>query len=213
MKTRMRVLLVDDHVIVRKGVKEILTSSSVADVIGEAGDIQSALDFVREHEIDVILLDINLPDQYGIDVIDNIKDLSPQTRILVLSMYPPEQYALRAIKAGASGYLKKDASPDELISAVKKVYSGGQYVTPEVGEMLASSLHSGMESIGPDSLSPREFQILRLIAQGVKLKDIADRLSVSPKTVSTYRSRIMEKLELESNADLIIYAKNQNIID
>ncbi len=212
MKKKVQVMLVDDHAIVRKGVAEILESSGSIRVIAEAGNTADALDLLSQNDIDVILLDINLPDRQGLDIIDQIKEQSPHTAVLVVSMYPAQQYAIRALKAGAAGYLKKDTTPEELISSVYKVSQGAQYVSPEVAEILASTLQKDADAPSHHLLSDREFQVFRLIASGVKLKDIAEQLSLSPKTVSTYRTRILEKLDLTSNADLVLYAEKHSII-
>jgi len=206
----LRVLIADDHPIVRKGIRQILEETRNVQSIDEAETGQEVLDKVKKGKFDIVLLDISMPGMNGIDTLEELKKLRPSLPVLILSMYPEEEYAVRALRAGASGYLTKKSAPDELSTAIRKIYKGERYISPILADLLASNLMDDSERPLHESLSNREFQVMRMIVEGKALKEIAGEMSLSPKTVSTFRSRILQKLNMTSNAELIQYAvKNQ----
>jgi DNA-binding NarL/FixJ family response regulator len=206
----IRILIADDHAIVRAGLKQLVAEHPTYRVDAEAETGPEALHILRSQPIDMVLLDISMPGRGGLEVLTEIKKEFPRLPVLILSMHPEEQYALRALKGGASGYITKDRAPDELISAIKKVAGGGKYITRSLAEQFLDLL--GAEEVQPHTtLSDREFQVFRLIASGKTAGEIAKELSLSVKTISTYRSRILEKLRLKNNAQIIHYAAQRNI--
>jgi two-component system invasion response regulator UvrY len=210
---RLRILIVDDHPIVRQGLKQTLADAAEIGEIVEAATPQEALDLVRQRKWDAVILDIGLPGRGGLEVLKDIKREVPRLPVLILSMHAEDQYAVRAVRAGAAGYLTKGAATESLIAAVRKVASGGRYISPELAERLATEL-----TVDPDhplhaSLSDREFDVLRSIASGQTVGDIAERLSLSVKTVSTYRARILEKMQLKNNAELMRYVLTNHLLD
>lgn len=209
----IRVIITDDHPIVRQGIRQILEDDRDQrfGVIDEASDSAGLLEMVLRKEYDVILLDISLPGRSGLDILPDLKKRSPGSKIIMLSMYPEEQYALKAIKTGASGYLTKASAPEELISAVIKVSNGERYITSGLADIITASYFDGTGGQPQDILSAREMEVIKLLAAGHKLNGIAEMLAVSPKTVSTYRSRILEKLNLKTTAEIIRYALNNNL--
>jgi DNA-binding NarL/FixJ family response regulator len=209
----IRVIITDDHPIVRQGIRQILEDDRDQrfGVIDEASDSACLLEMVLRKEYDVILLDISLPGRSGLDILPDLKKRSPGSKIIMLSMYPEEQYALKAIKTGASGYLTKASAPEELISAVIKVSNGERYITSGLADIITASYFDGTGGQPQDILSAREMEVIKLLAAGHKLNGIAEMLAVSPKTVSTYRSRILEKLNLKTTAEIIRYALNNNL--
>ncbi|HEV2195105.1 MAG TPA: response regulator transcription factor [Candidatus Acidoferrum sp.] len=209
----MRVLVADDHAVFRRGLKETLAEAFSAVVFGEARTAQEALDHVRRQNWDVVILDISMPGKSGLDILDELKRLRPKLPILLLSMHPEQQFARRALKAGAAGYLTKDGVPEELKKAVKKIVGGGRYVSATLAEKLAVDLREGSDLPLHELLSDREFQVLRMIASGKTVKEIAEELSLSVKTVSTYRARILEKSGMKTNAELIRYALQAELVD
>jgi two-component system, NarL family, invasion response regulator UvrY len=209
----MRVLIADDHAVFRRGLKETLAEAFSAVVFGEARTAQEALDHVRRQNWDVVILDISMPGKSGLDILDELKRLRPKLPILLLSMHPEQQFARRALKAGAAGYLTKDGVPEELKEAVKKIVGGGRYVSATLAEKLAVDLREGSDLPPHELLSDREFQVLRMIASGKTVKEIAEELSLSVKTVSTYRARILEKTGMKTNAELIRYALQAELVD
>ncbi len=208
----MRILVADDHPIVRQGLKQILAETSDMVVADEAGDGLAVVDLVSKNAYDVVLLDISMPRAGGLDILKELKALKPKLAILVLSMHPEEQYAIRALKLGASGYLTKESAPDELVAAIRKVSQGRKYVSSSLAEKLADQLETGGERPLHESLSSREYQIMCLLASGKTVKEIASDLSLSVKTISTYRSRILEKMHLSNNAQLIHYAISNGLV-
>lgn len=202
----IRVLIADDHAIVREGLKRILADDSSVETIAEASDGQEAARLVRLHKPDIVLLDISMPARSGIDALADIQSASANTRILMLSMHPEDQYAIRCLRDGADGYLTKESAPELLLGAIRKIHSGGKYVSPELAEQLASNLNSEQQSAPHEALSDRELQVLIMIGAGDTVTHIADKLCVSVKTVSTYRTRILEKMGMENNAQLMRYA-------
>ena len=208
----IRVIIVDDHPVIRRGLKQIIGAEPNMRVVGEAQNAREAIQLIRRTACDVVVLDIALPGASGLTVLDELKSDHSRPPILIMSMYEEEQYAVRVLKAGASGFLMKDSLPEELIKAIRKIASGGKYISPSLGEILAVGLTS--PPMPPhEMLSNREFQILCLIASGKTLKDIGASLCISGKTVSTYRARILEKMGMKSNAEMITYALNQKLIE
>jgi two-component system invasion response regulator UvrY len=201
-----RILIADDHRIMRRGLAQIIRDSPGMEVAGEAGDGQEALDFVREKSLDVVILDIAMPGRGGLDVLREMKAAKPDVKIIVLSMYPEEQYAIRSLRDGASAYLTKSSAPEELIQAIRTVAAGKRYITPSVADRLATFVEGGTERPLHEALSSRELQVLVRIASGKEVKEVAVELNLSIKTVSTYRSRILTKLGMSTNAQLIRYA-------
>jgi len=213
MTSRLRVLIVDDHPIVRQGLKQTLIDAADMGELGEASTAQEALDLIRLGEWDAVVLDIGLPGRGGLDVLKDIKRERPQLPVLILSMHAEDQYAVRAIRAGAGGYLTKEAASEKLLDAIRKITTGARFITPDLAERLATELTDGTEGPPHTSLSDREFEVLRLIASGFPVGDIAGRLSLSVKTVSTYRIRLLDKLRMRSNAELMRYVIENRLVD
>jgi two-component system, NarL family, invasion response regulator UvrY len=199
----LKILIADDHAIVRRGVKDILNDMSMPVEIDEAESAQSAVKAALHGQYDIVLLDISFPDGSGLDVLRQIRAHCPQTHVLLLSMYPEEQYALRGLRAGASGYLTKESAAEELVVAIQKVSAGGKYVTRSLAERLATEIGSDVQKPPLETLSDREFQVLTRLGNGKSIGEIAAELSLSPKTVSTYRARLTEKLNLATNSDIV----------
>lgn len=208
-----RCLLVDDHPIVRRGVSDLLRHEQLCSEIEEVSSGEAALDAIRRTPWDLLLLDVALPDKHGLEVLKEAKLLQPQLPVLMLSLYPEKEFALRAIRAGASGYLTKQSAPSELVTAVRRVLQGGRYITEALAEQMAEALESGSEGVLHACLSDRELQVLRLLGQGKAVSVIAEELVLSVKTISTYRARILEKLSCRTTAELIRYAIESRLID
>jgi DNA-binding NarL/FixJ family response regulator len=208
----IRVIILDDHALIRRGLRETLTEAGGIEVVGEAGDYGALRELLREQACDVLLVDVNLPGRSGIDAIKALAEEKHPVRTVTLSQYPEDQYGIRALKAGAMAYLNKSAAPEVIVQAVRTVAEGRKYITPEIAQALADSVAAN-GSGAHDQLSDREMQTLLLIAEGRKLSDIAERLSLSPKTVSVYRARVLEKLGLSSNAEIATYAMRHGLID
>lgn len=209
----IKILIADDHAVVREGVKHILYEFPDITIAGEANNGHEVLEKIGEKAYDLILLDIAMPGRDGLEILKDIKIQKPKLPVLILSMFPEEQYALRALKSGASGYLTKESIPDELIKAIRKILQGGKYISASFSEKLLLSFDSDIERPIHETLSDREYQVMRLIASGKTLKDIADELALSVKTVSTYRSRILEKMGMKNNAELTHYAIKNLLVD
>jgi len=208
----MLILLADDHVVVRRGLRDILTGAFPGAQFIEAGTGDEVLSAIRTSRCNLLILDINMPGRTGVDVLREVKGLCPGIPVLMLSVQPEDQYAVRCLKAGASGYLNKDSAEEELVRAVRKVISGGRYVSAQLSEKLASNLQKPALKNLHDLLSDRELEVLRMIAYGGSLTDIAKALHVSVKTVSTYRSRSLLKMQMQTNADLVRYALEHSLI-
>lgn len=208
----IRILVVDDHAIVREGLKQILSDVSDISVLAEAGNGQEAINQIRRQTFDVILMDISMPGRNGLEILKDIKGEDPKLPVLILSMHPEEQYAIRALRAGAAGYLNKSSAPDELIGAIRKVSAGRKYVSPSVAEKLAFELGSDPTRLPHELLSDREYQVMMMLAAGKSVSEIGEELCLSVKTISTYRARIMEKMNLKKNAELTLYAVQQHLL-
>ncbi len=208
----IKILIVDDHPVVRRGLKQILEEEHDMKVVGEACVGREVLKNVKETKCDIVILDITLPDRSGLDILNDMKRLYPKIHVLVLSMHPESQFAVRALKAGAGGYMTKDSAPEELIKAIRKISDGKKYISPTLAEKLADDLESGVGRSVHEFLSDREYQVLCMIASGKTLTQIGEELYLSVKTVSTYRARILEKMKLSTNADLIHYAIKNGLI-
>jgi two-component system invasion response regulator UvrY len=209
----IRILVVDDHAIVREGLKQILGDVNDMAVRDEAGNGQDALAKIRGNEFDVVLLDISMPGRSGLEILKEIKAERPKLPVLILSMHAEEQYAVRALRAGASGYLTKASAPDELIGAIRKVSCGRKYVSSSLAEKLALELDIDTKRPPHETLSDREHQVMLMLASGRTVKEIACELCLSVKTISTYRSRVMEKMNMKKNAELTLYAIQNHLVD
>ena len=207
----INIIIVDDHAVVRSGIKHILLERPDIKVVAEARNGSEAMKHLRENSADIVLLDISMPDKSGIEVLKNIRSQHPDVSVLILTMHPEEQYAIRALKGGAAGYITKDSAPSELISAVLKISSGKRYISASLAEKLAGMLDISTERAPHEMLSDRELEVLLLIASGRSMTEIADSLNLSIKTVSTYKSRILLKMNLKSTADIIRYAIKNNL--
>jgi len=207
------VLVADDHAVVRKGLIQIISETTDINVVDEACNGQEVLDKIGKLTFDVILLDIHLPGKSGLDVLKQLKKEKPLLPTLILTIYPEEQYAVRALKLGAAGYLTKDSAPDELVNAIRKVASGGKYVSASLAEKLASFIELNKEKAPHENLSNREYQVMRFIAIGKSVKEISEELSISVKTVSTYRTRVLAKMTMKKDAEIIHYAISNKLIE
>ena len=207
----IKVALVDDHKIVREGLKQILEDEVNIKVVGEISNGIEVVDYLKDHPCDILLLDMSMPGKNGLEVLADIKAHYPKTAVLFLSMYPENQYAIRAFRAGASGYLCKSNASDELLKAIDKIASGSRYITPELAEIFANQLNNDQMFIH-EKLSDREFQVMCMIGKGLAVKDIAADLGLSSKTVSTHRDRILKKMAMGSNAELIKYCIHNDLV-
>lgn len=207
------ILVVDDHVVVRRGLRQVIAEDCDGAVVEEASTGQAALDAVRRQDWAVVVLDINLPDKNGLEVLKDLKTLRPALPVLILSHYAESEYAARAFKAGAAGYLTKESASEELAAAIRKVLAGGRYVSPSFAEQLAGRLTGDLGALPHHALSDREHEVLCRIARGQAVSQIADELALSVKTVSTYRARLLEKLHLANNAALMRYALDHGLVE
>lgn len=209
----IRILIADDHAILRRGLREILARELLEVVCGEAGNAPELLREVESHEWDLVILDVSMPGRSGVDVLKDLKRTRPRLPVLVLSMHPEDQYGKRVLKAGAAGYMNKESAPEELIGAIRKVLAGGRYVSSELAEKLALDLHEESGRPLHEALSDREFEVLRMIALGKTVGQIAEELHLSVATVSTYRARILDKMHASTNAELMHYALRNRLVD
>jgi two-component system invasion response regulator UvrY len=209
----IKILIADDHAVVREGLKQIISETPDMRVTDEADNGQDVLNKVSEQHYDVVLLDITMPGRSGLDVLKQLKSKKPKLPVLMLSVHPEEQYAIRTLKAGASGYLTKGSATDELIAAIRKISTGKKYVSSSLAEKLAFDLDMDYEKPRHEILSDREYQVMSMIASGKTVKEIADELSLSVQTISTYRSRILEKMKMKNNAEIIYYAVKQGLVE
>ena len=208
----IRVLIVDDHTIFRSGLKRLFSDESDICVVDEASNSTDALDKIRKHELDLVLMDVSMAGRSGLEALESLRIEFPQLPVLILSMYSEEQYAVVAMKAGANGYLSKDAEPAELIGAIRKIAAGGRYLTNRGTELMLMQFSGRDDRPTHQKLSTREFEIMRMIANGISLTEIGERLNISVKTVSTYRTRILEKIGVKSNAELAKFALRNEIV-
>ncbi len=211
--TKIRVLIVDDHAIVREGLKQILADTNDLEVGGEAETSLEAIKLARQQPWDLVLLDISLPDRNGLETLQQLKKEHPSLNVLMLSMYREAQYAVRSLRSGAAGYLNKQSAPDQLVQAIRQVASGRKYISPELAEELASELSGDREALPHKSLSNREYQTLCMIAAGKTVSAIAETLSLSVKTVSMYRARLLEKMHFQNNSELTHYAIKHGLVE
>jgi len=209
----IRILIADDHAILRRGLKEILVDELKDAIFAEAGNAQQVLTDVRKQAWDLVILDITMPGRSGLDLLRDLKQLQPELPVLVLSMHPEDQYAKRVLRSGAAGYMNKETAPKELVTAIRKVLAGGRYVSAALAEKLASDLSADSARLPHERLSDREFEILRMIASGKTVSQIAEELHLSVTTVSTHRARILEKMDMANNAELMRYAMINALID
>jgi DNA-binding NarL/FixJ family response regulator len=209
----IKILIADDHAIVREGLKQIVSESPDLVVVAEACTGQEVLDKVGKNDLDLVVLDIAMPGRGGLDILKEIKSLKPKLPVLILSMYPEEQYAVRVLKSGASGYLTKESAPIELVKAIRQISQGKKYISPSLAEKLVVDLEVSPDRPPHETLSDREYQVMCMIASGKTLKEIADELSLSIKTISTYRSRILEKMNMKTNAELTHYTIKNRLVD
>ena len=208
----IRILIADDHAIVRRGLKHIVSEQPDMTVAGEAENARQVLDLVRTDEWDVIVLDINMPGRSGLEVLKELRREHPKLPVLVLSVHPEDQYGVRVLKAGAAGYLTKDSAPDELVQAIRKVHRGGKYVSASLAEVLVFELETETDRPRHKSLSDREYQVMTMIASGKTVGEIGEELSLSVKTISTYRARVLGKMKMRTNAELTHYAIQKQLL-
>ncbi len=208
----INVLIADDHTVVRQGLKQILSSDPQLSVIAEAADGNEVLSALESLKVDALVLDITMPGRNGLDVLKEVKRRRPTLPVLVLSMHPEDQFAIRILRAGAAGYITKESAPEELVGALRKVCSGGKYVSPQLAERLAVFIEDEITRPPHEKLSDREFEVLRMLALGKTVSEVAEELLLSVKTVSTYRSRVLEKMKMTSNAELTRYALQNDLI-
>jgi DNA-binding NarL/FixJ family response regulator len=209
---KIRIFIADDHPIVRQGLRRIVEEDPGMAIAGEAGDAATVLTALQSTAADLVLLDVSMPGGPFLETLKELRTRYPTVRVLALSVHPEDQWAVRALRAGASGYLTKDHSPDQLLEAIRRVYRGGKYVSPTLAERLAEQLDGGGERAPHELLSDREFEVMRRLGNGLTITQIASELALSAKTVSTYRARILEKMAVESNADLVRYAARYGLI-
>ncbi|HQO39191.1 MAG TPA: response regulator transcription factor [Spirochaetota bacterium] len=209
----IRIVIADDHDIVRAGLKQIIADEEDMEVAGESNSGEKLLELIKKHDYDVVLLDLKMSGMNGIEVMKHIKAIKPSVPVIVLSMHAEDQYAVRTIKAGASGYITKETAGDNLISAVRRVAAGGKYISPTLAETLAESVAGGGNELPHENLTDREFQVLCMIASGKTVSEIGAELFLSVKTISTYRQRILEKMNMKNNSEITHYVIKNNILD
>ena len=208
-----RILMADDHPIVRRGLRQILSEDPGITEVGEATTAMDVVRLLRESKWDAVILDVNLPDRSGLDILREIRERSPTLPVLILSMHPEDQFAVRVLKAGASGYLNKDSAPDELLKAVRRILGGNRYISPTLAEQLAVALTDDSDKPPHERLSDREYLVLCRIASGRTVTEIAEELQLSVKTISTYRTRILDKMSLRTSAELTSYAVRNGLVE
>jgi DNA-binding NarL/FixJ family response regulator len=208
----MNIVIVDDHQLIREGLKKVLMKESDIKILGEAGNYSELLEQISGKDVDIIVLDLSLPGRSGLDIISDLRSQNIKMKILVLSMHPEERFAIRVLKAGANGYLTKESAAEQLVNALRKIYSGGKFISPKLAEHLASEITSDQKPLH-ELLSNREFEILRLISFGKTVSQIAVELSLSINTITSYRTRVLEKMNMKTNAELIRYALKHQLVD
>jgi DNA-binding NarL/FixJ family response regulator len=208
----LKIVIVDDHELIREGLKKVTARESDIEVMGEASNSDELFELLDKHEVDIVVLDISIPGRSGLDIITDIKIQAPNTKILMHTMHPEDRFAVQALKAGASGYITKNDTSKSLVAALRKIYDGRKYISSNLAEQLATELEMNYEKPLHESLSTREFEVMRLMAQGNAVRDIAEILSISANTVSSYRSRILEKMRMKTNAEIIRYAVENKLL-
>jgi len=209
----IKILIADDHAIVREGLKQIVAEESDMEVTGEAANADEVFEILRTNNFDIAIIDINMPGKSGLDLLKDLKVQLPKLPLLILSMYGEEQYGIRALKAGASGYLRKASAPNELVAAIRKIVSGGKYISQQLAENLADTVDKSYNQLPHENLSDREYEIMCKIASGESAEQISDDLSISIHTFYTYRNRILEKMKMKSNVELTQYVINNKLIE
>jgi DNA-binding NarL/FixJ family response regulator len=209
----IRIFIADDHYLVREGFKKLIDRELGMKVIAEAKDANEVLSTIPDTEFDVMVLDINMPGKSGLDLLKDLKQIIPKVKVLILSIQPEDRFAIRALKMGAAGYITKESAPDELVKAIQKVHQGGKYVSQTLAEKLAFELDSDADRPPHEKLSDREFQVFQLIGAGKSMNEISEQLILSLSTVTTYRTRILEKMNMKTNAEIIHYAIKNNLVD
>ncbi len=212
MENQLKIFIADDHLLIREGLKKLLLHETDLKIVGEADNPNDIISFITQNDVDVLILDINIPGKSGLDILKELKILKPDLQVLILSMYPEDQFAERCIKAGALGYLTKETATEELITAIRKVAQGGKYISPLITKKMIFKKETKYEQLH-EFLSDREFQVLKLMARGKSQVNIAAELKLSTSTVNTYRSRILKKLGLKTNTELIHYTMENKLID
>jgi DNA-binding NarL/FixJ family response regulator len=208
----IRVMIVDDHAVVRRGLKQILSEEPDMVTVGEGSNAAELMELLRQHSCDVLVLDISMPGRSGLDVLGELKQTRRDLRVLVLSIHPVDQFAMRVLRAGAAGYLTKETAPEELIGAIRKVHAGGRYISGELAEVLAAEVAEDQDRPRHATLSDREYEVFRLLASGRTVSEIGTELCLSVKTVSTYRARVLEKMGMQTNAQLMHYALTHGLM-
>jgi two-component system, NarL family, invasion response regulator UvrY len=207
----INILIADDHAVVRRGLKQIVAEQSDMQVLGEAQNVTEVFQLLRQREWDVIMLDLNMPGGSGLEVLGDLKEMRPDIAVLILTIHPEDQFAMRVLKAGAAGYLTKESAPDQLVLAIRKAYAGGKYVSPTLAELMVETLGSVGDRLPHEGLSNREYEVLCLIGAGKTMTTIADHLQLSIKTISTYRTRLLDKMGLSTNAELMHYVLSKGL--
>lgn len=208
-----KILIADDHILVREGLKKVLKEENDLEVTAEAGNGEEVLKILKKLKIDVILLDISMPGKSGLDILKAIKEIQPGIYVLILSMHPEDRFAVRSLKLGASGYLTKQSAPEELVNAIRKILNGGSYISPNLADKLAEEVKSGSKENIHEKLSNREFEVFRLLATGKTVSQIAEKLSLSIPTISTYRARVLDKMDMKTNAEITYYAIHKGLVE
>ena len=208
----IRILIADDHAIVRQGLRQIVMSDNQMTIVGEAANGNELLNMIRKTPADVVILDISMPGRNGLETLKDLKQDYPSVPVIILSMHPEDQYAVRVFKAGAAGYMNKETAPEELVTAIKKVYRGGKYISPQLAELLAFHIGGSQHDEPHKLLSDRELEVFYSLAAGKTVSQISEELNLSVKTISTYRARIMEKMDMTTNAQLIRYAYDNKLL-
>jgi len=209
----IKVLIADDHPLIREGLKKILSEDADMNIVGEAGNAFEVEELVKTQHVDILLLDLSMPDKNGLELLKDLKYAYPNLPVLILSIYPEDQFALRTLKAGASGYMTKESTTDELVKAIRKIVGGHRYISTGVAEKLAAEVINGNNKEPHEMLSDREYQVFRYITSGKKVKEISKELSLSARTIHTYRTRIFEKMKMNSELQLIHYAFQKHLLD
>jgi two-component system invasion response regulator UvrY len=209
----IKIIIADDHPLIRKGIKDVLEEEMDFNVVADAAFPHEVINGIQEHDPDILITDLSMPGRSGLELISDVRQLYPKLPILVLTMHPEERFAVRALKAGVAGYLTKDTKPEEIVKAVRQIISGRKFITQSIAEKLATELDRDLDKLPHELLSDREFQVMRMLAAGQKVREIAVKLSLSIRTVNTYRSRIFDKMKMRTDTELTMYAMEYHLID